>query len=101
MADASLSINQFQFHKGTIKTYQEQRQHGYYANFNSIKVRLKQHKKNDKLHKYDNFNSIKVRLKHKIQLMTRRPAKSFQFHKGTIKTDVVDTTHQHTIISIP
>ena len=31
----------FQFHKGTIKTFQEKRCVAYHTNFNSIKVRLK------------------------------------------------------------
>ena len=53
----------FQFHKGTIKT------------FNCLALSLT----------IRNFNSIKVRLKPKVVLAFKL-SPAFQFHKGTIKT---------------
>ena len=57
--------------------------------FNSIKVRLE--------HKVEysagvcciNFNSIKVRLEHMARKAKER-AETFQFHKGTIRTQFLD-----------
>ena len=57
----------FQFHKGTIKTYD--------ADFILIIMTY--------------FNSIKVRLKPVIRLTTADDYPLFQFHKGTIKTRAV------------
>ena len=56
---------QFQFHKGTIKTFMR-------VNLDALKA---------------NFNSIKVRLKQMMRSPSPMPS-TFQFHKGTIKTMV-------------
>ena len=53
----------FQFHKGTIKTIESVKNYRVLANFNSIKVQLKQ-----------------------ISTFRNRLFYIFQFHKGTIKT---------------
>ena len=57
--------NEFQFHKGTIKTTEHQGEKFAKENFNSIKVRLKQNL-TLKYVSIPYFNSIKVRLKLKI-----------------------------------
>ena len=51
--------------------------------FNSIKVRLKQEREEQR--SKQNFNSIKVRLEHEI-IAAVLFNKLFQFHKGTIRT---------------
>ena len=48
-----------------------------------------------------NFNSIKVRLEHHIATDRQRPAATFQFHKGTIRTLVPLSLRRPTHISIP
>ena len=60
-------------------------------NFNSIKVRLKQKRPPSKEPPAANFNSIKVRLK-LIKVLIYALTLIFQFHKGTIKTDL---SHRH------
>ena len=97
----------FQFHKGTIKTfdlkvYQKYQQHfnsikvrlkridflpinRYLPDFNSIKVRLKLVVDCDKAIQLLYFNSIKVRLKLVLTMLLQFVMR-FQFHKGTIKT---------------
>ena len=60
--DTNISL-QFQFHKGTIKTYNGEPMTLVMADFNSIKVQLKP-----------------------FALSTEGNKYSFQFHKGTIKT---------------
>ena len=68
--------------------------------FNSIKVRLK-HGNRYLASRYDrDFNSIKVRLKPVYSIYNFR-CSSFQFHKGTIKTDRFRKELQHAAISIP
>ena len=79
-------MEQFQFHKGTIKTQgfparAEERGH-----FNSIKVRLKQGVAVRPSTLQRHFNSIKVRLKRDCERCEVRHRSIFQFHKGTIKT---------------
>ena len=71
-------LEQFQFHKGTIKTI-----------FHEIVTLLLHH-----------FNSIKVRLKHG-GLTYFVVVKTFQFHKGTIKTQISLFIYDGTDISIP
>ena len=56
-------VVKFQFHKGTIKTYEHTMSISDYLDFNSIKVRLKLTKKQVDYYADQNFNSIKVRLK--------------------------------------
>ena len=75
----------FQFHKGTIKTQvllADPEEHHY---FKSIKVRLKRTCDHFRIQFLGNFNSIKVRLKPSF-LDTNKSVSEFQFHKGTIKT---------------
>ena len=55
------------------------------ANFNSIKVQLKQQRRVVKQNSLNNFNSIKVQLKH-TPVFIIEVWQEFQFHKGTIKT---------------
>ena len=69
----------FQFHKGTIKTFDT-----------ALEARID-----------TNFNSIKVRLKPEINLPNRGKSR-FQFHKGTIKTEIArKISGEDTSISIP
>ena len=75
----------FQFHKGTIKTAKPLILNLQLCNFNSIKVQLKQVTFSRFLQFEPNFNSIKVQLKRKMA-PTFKPKRKFQFHKGTIKT---------------
>ena len=79
-------IGIFQFHKGTIKTDSSYSYQYYSANFNSIKVRLKQKMPLCFRRMYQHFNSIKVRLKRYLEYKTGFDRVQFQFHKGTIKT---------------
>ena len=69
--------------------------------FNSIKVRLKLQKYNITSALILYFNSIKVRLKliDGTNLNITRPR--FQFHKGTIKTDIDKNEYYIEDISIP
>ena len=99
----------FQFHKGTIKTHNALWVHRYKHHFNSIKVRLKPPVRTIASARHRHFNSIKVRLKQPSPTPSGRPASDFnsikvrlkrpkptdrssiakfQFHKGTIKTDL-------------
>ena len=112
---------EFQFHKGTIKTFYLLQSKLYIQNFNSIKVRLKRehfrsfstatqfqfHKGTIKtsqnapaIHRRLDFNSIKVRLKLK-HLFASFIAILFQFHKGTIKTYYYECSLSYFNISIP
>ena len=98
----------FQFHKGTIKTVHFLYLIILYFNFNSIKVRLKlisallltnlwyfnsikvRLKPSSRTRHpsfCQDFNSIKVRLKRSCSIGIDR-SKIFQFHKGTIKTEL-------------
>ena len=56
--------------------------------FNSIKVRLKLEKNGLANENEYHFNSIKVRLKPFCFIHYRPILKTFQFHKGTIKTTI-------------
>ena len=62
MSTTSWARNQFQFHKGTIRTVGSTIAGGYQAYFNSIKVRLEHMNYASAKSAYANFNSIKVRL---------------------------------------
>ena len=67
--------------------------HKTHRHFNSIKVRLKHIIINISLVELFHFNSIKVRLKQQ-PVVSDLQGRSFQFHKGTIKTiHVTDTTY--------
>ena len=68
----------FQFHKGTIKTTHQHENYTFEVNFNSIKVRLKQ-------------------VQHEPTLLDDK----FQFHKGTIKTSCTSEAGGNDDISIP
>ena len=57
----------FQFHKGAIRTYDQQLEEDEETHFNSIKVRLEQYLYNDTDNNIHNFNSIKVRLEQDLQ----------------------------------
>ena len=75
----------FQFHKGTIRTSDDNLFVGLVNNFNSIKVQLEQgffYQGNEAV-RY--FNSIKVQLEQKAGYEDITLNK-FQFHKGTIRT---------------
>ena len=82
---------EFQFHKGTIRTeeasFSELQDH----DFNSIKVQLEQvQNRAINARKWD-FNSIKVQLEPSSSIMRTCP-KTFQFHKGTIRTKIARQT---------
>ena len=69
-------------------------------NFNSIKVRLEPFVKMTDVVPYHDFNSIKVRLEPyagKGSGFSQR----FQFHKGTIRTLVLEKSSTFALISIP
>ena len=68
----------FQFHKGTIKTYNRQGLRRLILHFNSIKVRLKP-----------------------LYLALDQEVYPFQFHKGTIKTKDYADNLAANLISIP
>ena len=84
-----LEFIKFQFHKGTIKTVHEQCNGFCLYDFNSIKVRLKPRHHHITDISYFYFNSIKVRLKPDI-IWLRQFVSIFQFHKGTIKTLILN-----------
>ena len=72
-----------------------------YINFNSIKVQLRRLTKDLVLFPVTDFNSIKVQLR-QLEDIKNRASKTFQFHKGTIKTRMVrDFSLQRKNISIP
>ena len=79
---------QFQFHKGTIRTFNGVSFQNKIPNFNSIKVRLERVSEPGLPIDLRNFNSIKVRLElaYAIGLLL---AFLFQFHKGTIRTNCI------------
>ena len=56
------------------------------SDFNSIKVRLERHSSDTPDTGHRHFNSIKVRLELKSRI-DMQDALSFQFHKGTIRTN--------------
>ena len=92
----------FQFHKGTIRTILGIRNLTFFLNFNSIKVRLEPDDNFIVQSVFNvNFNSIKVRLEHE-SLLSKIPYSVFQFHKGTIRTEVgkfvpIDNTNFNSI----
>ena len=93
-------LDEFQFHKGTIKTTPASVILLVLPNFNSIKVRLKLSSVLFPNVVISYFNSIKVRLKPK----PREPdgdLDEFQFHKGTIKTEAHGLQLSRPYISIP
>ena len=59
--------------------------------FNSIKVRLEPTCPTTRQLMLLYFNSIKVRLERCSAFITRKRAKPFQFHKGTIRTGQTDS----------
>ena len=70
-------------------------------NFNSIKVRLKHNEITEgETENVGDFNSIKVRLKPRDKPCIIFDS-TFQFHKGTIKTDLVNDALFGSDISIP
>ena len=69
----------FQFHKGTIKTAEREKQEKIEAGFNSIKVRLRRRERKK----------------------SSRTINWFQFHKGTIKTDAAVIKFIADHVSIP
>ena len=73
----SIKVRLKHFYKSSIKDEEQY--------FNSIKVRLKRQELLQRIYAVPHFNSIKVRLK--LLFHTLPPDfKTFQFHKGTIKT---------------
>ena len=90
----------FQFHKGTIKTLQLYRKmQTEYANFNSIKVRLKPNGGTDQL-AVTKFQFHKGTIK-TYWANPNETFKIFQFHKGTIKTCRCFKAGRYLQISIP
>ena len=85
MRDIRNILEQFQFHKGTIRTSEKAYTLKTDPDFNSIKVRLEQSYSIGTEEDF-NFNSIKVRLEHFIGSSYIYEAPTFQFHKGTIRT---------------
>ena len=84
-----ISVLQFQFHKGTIRTARQSFILLTEANFNSIKVRLELWQQQSSSLSISNFNSIKVRLEQGAYAEPFSHYK-FQFHKGTIRTSYGD-----------
>ena len=80
-------VMQFQFHKGTIKTFMLNMNNRSNINFNSIKVRLKRYFP-------EVYANMKVFQFHKGTIKTvglslgAAAILGFQFHKGTIKTKI-------------
>ena len=72
----------------------------HYRYFNSIKVRLKPKIGGARKDLYADFNSIKVRLKPETGT-AQESGRTFQFHKGTIKTVRTDISFLPAGISIP
>ena len=72
-----------------------------YRNFNSIKVRLEHGLQNLNIIFISHFNSIKVRLELKSSFGTMQGSTTFQFHKGTIRTQLSQVTDLSASISIP
>ena len=93
---SGLQGQRFQFHKGTIKTWQEYYKHSVYSTFQFHKGTIKTYSEADVQGGQTHFNSIKVRLKRSL-LPRQITLQAFQFHKGTIKTIVI--THDTTSIS--
>ena len=79
-------MDEFQFHKGTIRTEKTLNCSCVCNNFNSIKVRLERMSAAFPFVCQLYFNSIKVRLEHEYQEQGKGIL-SFQFHNGTIRTD--------------
>ena len=82
----------FQFHKGTIRTASTSKILQRCSYFNSIKVQLELVKLYGTTLFVSNFNSIKVQLE---QVSTKEFSLNpiFQFHKGTIRTLLVEFVH--------
>ena len=77
--------DQFQFHKGTIKTHTHHREHAEDFDFNSIKVRLKRSRALLRVARRQ-FQFHKGTIKTAVRLQQGAARAWFQFHKGTIKT---------------
>ena len=99
--DINEMVVKFQFHKGTIRTIlTEMAIISVLMHFNSIKVRLELEWTNKDVKDFIHFNSIKVRLElHKLARL--QCYKSFQFHKGTIRTLNPTRFSELETISIP
>ena len=96
------TIERFQFHKGTIKTYSLRQNGGIFEKFQFHKGTIKTVLQDQQAElARQHFNSIKVRLKHKSLGLWLHKSKPFQFHKGTIKTLLKIVKMLHFIISIP
>ena len=91
---------QFQFHKGTIRTPSVANHISSLPHFNSIKVRLEPIVAITFTSFVVNFNSIKVRLE-PLSFSSLHRSCAFQFHKGTIRTGIQDSTASPFVISIP
>ena len=75
----------FQFHYGTIKSFDSFPRAHFEFNFNSTMVRLKVQQSRSAAYQVCNFNSTMVRLKASAQPAVT-PTMVFQFHYGTIKS---------------
>ena len=76
----------FQFHTGSIKSEISVLLRDSFTGFNSILVRLKDHKQTPLNCLLPGFNSILVRLKDPFAVYAFSPFFSFQFHTGSIKS---------------
>ena len=81
-----ITDKKFQFHKGTIRTRRHNECRNYRPYFNSIKVRLERGGCQDHYFANVYFNSIKVRLELAEDYKLSSLLAAFQFHKGTIRT---------------
>ena len=97
---SQVAYEQFQFHKGTIRTCRTGHRLTAAMYFNSIKVRLEREQVAFDNDFVVNFNSIKVRLEQN-ELHHAADEIIFQFHKGTIRTRIGRTKFRSYSISIP
>ena len=92
--------NVFQFHKGAIRTLIVPYITFFPFSFNSIKVRLEPKARISNMLRDQSFNSIKVRLE-RVSFAFQFGSGSFQFHKGAIRTNIIQRYKASTTVSIP
>ena len=76
----------FQFHKGTIRTWEENETKDGEPKFQFHKGTIRTHTYERKYLEKSCFNSIKVRLERRSSPRASCATSRFQFHKGTIRT---------------
>ena len=77
-------VQQFQFHKGTIKTYPNRTCRSRQTHFNSIKVQLRRGVGGAAAHPLRHFNSIKVQLRR----CGRKPVNRKRLYFNSIKVQL-------------